>query len=117
MGDSFSQALEKQEQAFPKLLINMVKAAEMTGDLAETLDDMANYYTETEKTRKQMITALLYPTIILIVAIAVLSFIMIYIIPRFVSIYESMDASQNPTNTLVVLSFSDFMQKYYLLSV
>ena len=114
MGDSFSQALEKQEQAFPKLLINMVKAAEMTGDLAETLDDMANYYTETEKTRKQMITALLYPTIILIVAIAVLSFIMIYIIPRFVSIYESMDASQIPTITLVVLSFSDFMQKYYL---
>lgn len=114
MGDSFSQALEKQESSFPKLLINMVKAAEMTGDLAETLDDMANYYTETEKTRKQMVTALLYPTIILIVAIAVLSFIMIYIVPQFVEIYESMDASQIPGITLAVLKFSNFMQKYYL---
>ena len=115
MGDSFSQALEKQGTTFPKLLVNMVKAAEMTGDLAETLDDMANYYTETEKTRKQMVTALMYPTIILIVAIAVLSFIMIYIIPKFVAIYESMDASQIPGITLAVLSFSEFMQKYYII--
>lgn len=114
MGDNFSQALEKQEGSFPKLLINMIKAAEMTGDLSETLDDMAEYYTETEKTRKQMLTALLYPTIILIVAIAVLSFIMIYIIPKFVEIYESMDATQIPKITLAVLDFSNFMQKYYL---
>lgn len=114
MGDSFSQALEKQSSAFPKLLINMVKAAEMTGDLAETLDDMAEYYTQTEKVRKQMFTALLYPTIILIVAIGVLSFIMIYIIPKFVEIYESMNA-QIPTITAIVLSFSNFMQKYYII--
>ncbi|MEG0026235.1 MAG: type II secretion system F family protein [Bacilli bacterium] len=114
MGENFSQSLEKQEKSFPKLLINMVKAAEMTGDLAETLDDMAEYYTETEKTRKQMFTALLYPTIILVVAVAVLSFIMIYIIPKFVSIYESMDVDQIPSITLMVLGFSDFMQKYYL---
>ena len=115
MGDSFSKALEKQSKSFPRLLVNMVKASELTGDLPETLDDMAEYYTETEKTRKEMITAMMYPTIILIVAVAALSFIMIYIVPKFVEIYESMDAAQIPGITLAVLAFSNFMQKYYVL--
>ena len=115
MGDNFSQALEKQKNSFPKLLINMIKASEMTGDLVETLDDMAQYYTESEKTRKQMITALMYPTIILIVALFALSFIMIYVVPKFVTIYESMDASKIPGITLAILAISKFLQKYYLL--
>ena len=44
MGENFSTAMEKQGNAFPKLLINMVKASEMTGELPEALDDMENYY-------------------------------------------------------------------------
>ena len=54
MGDNLSLALEKRKDAFPKLLINMVKTAEMTGNLIDTLDDMVEYYTETENTKKQM---------------------------------------------------------------
>ena len=46
MGESFSNALAKQENIFPSLLINMIKAAEATGGLEETLDDMAKYYNE-----------------------------------------------------------------------
>jgi type II secretory pathway component PulF len=44
----------------------MIKTAEMTGDLTSVLDDMSSYYTETEKTRKQMISAMTYPSIIFI---------------------------------------------------
>ena len=47
MGENFSEALEKQNVAFPRLLINMVKTAEMTGELPEVLDDQAEYYTQT----------------------------------------------------------------------
>ena len=54
VGESFSSALEKRGNAFPKLLINMVKASELTGELPEALDDMVNYYTETEEARKEM---------------------------------------------------------------
>lgn len=57
-GESFSTALENQEVVFPRLLINMVKTAEMTGDLTSILDEMSDYYTEIEKTRRAMITAL-----------------------------------------------------------
>ena len=113
-GENFSEALLKQNVAFPRLLINMVKTAEMTGELPEVLDDMARYYTETERTRKQMITALTYPSIVFVFATAVITFIMMFVIPQFVEIYETMDASQIPSFTLAVIAVSDFMKKYII---
>jgi len=92
MGENFSRAMEKQGAIFPSLLINMLRAAEATGDLSNTLDDMAAYYTDLEKTRKQIVSALTYPTVILIFAIAVITFILLYVIPQFIDVYESMDA-------------------------
>ncbi len=110
MGENFSTAMEKQGVAFPKLLINMVKASEMTGELPEALDDMEQYYTEAEATRKQMITALTYPSIIFIIAIAVMTFIMVFVVPKFVEIYDTMDAAEIPKFTIVVIKISDFLQ-------
>ncbi len=111
MGDSFSEALLKQGVAFPKLLINMIKTAEMTGQLPEVLDEMALYFSEVEKTRKQMVTALIYPTIVLIMSLAATTFIMMFVVPRFVEIYESMDASQIPKFTLMVMAVSAYLEK------
>ncbi len=109
MGESFSSALEKQGTMFPALLINMIKAAEATGELQETLDDMANYYEEIEKTRKQMTSALTYPSIIFVFAMAVVSFILVWVVPQFVTIYESAGAEISGF-TLFVLNVSDFLQ-------
>lgn len=88
LGESFSTALQNQGKVFPPLLINMIKSAEATGELIKTLDDMADYYTEIDKTRKEMISAIIYPTILLVFAIAVLTFIMVYVIPEFIKIYN-----------------------------
>ena len=114
MGESFSTSLSKQGEAFPKILINMVKASEMTGELPEVLDDMADYFNEIDKTRKQMVTALMYPIIVFVLSIGVIVFIMLFVIPRFVSIYESIDASQIPKFTLAILAISDFLKKYII---
>lgn len=114
MGENFSTALSKQGEAFPKILVNMIKASEMTGELPEVLDDMADYFDEMNKTRKQMITALMYPLIVLVLSIGVIIFIMLFVIPRFVSIYESIDASQIPKFTLAILAISDFLKKYII---
>ena len=114
IGRSFSEALARQEKAFPNLLINMIKTAEMTGELPETLDDMEEYFTEIEETRKAMVTAMMYPTIIFIIAIAVGTFIMLYVVPKFVEIYNTMDNAQIPGITTAVLNFSDFLQKYII---
>lgn len=114
IGTSFSDALDKQGKAFPQILINMVRAAEMTGDLPETLDDMAEYFSETEATRKAMVTAMMYPVIIFVIAIAVGTFIMLYVVPQFVQVYENMDDAKIPGITLFVLGLSDFLQKYII---
>ena len=113
MGESLSGALEKQGSTFPPLLINMIKTSELTGELPETLDDMANYYEQTEKTRKQMISALTYPTIIFVMAIGIVIFIMLYVIPSFVGMYKDMDA-EIPMITKIVIGTSEFLQNYYL---
>lgn len=118
MGDSFSTAMNKQGEAFPRLLINMVKASEMTGELPEALDDMADYFTETDKTRKQMITALTYPAIVLVIAIAAIIFIMVYVVPQFVGIYQSIDGAKIPGITIFIMNTSDFLRnKWWLILI
>ena len=113
-GQNFSEALESQSDVFPKLLINMVKTAEMTGDLPSVLDEMSDYYKSIEETKKQMITALLYPSIIFIAAIAVVTFCLLYVVPTFTTMYETNNAAL-PGITLVTLGLSNFVQNYWLI--
>ncbi|MCI8394004.1 MAG: type II secretion system F family protein [Bacilli bacterium] len=110
MGESFSKALEKQGVMFPALLINMIKAAEATGELEETLSDMANYYDEIDKTHKQMISAITYPSVILVFSIAVITFILVFIIPQFVEIYKESEVEINGL-TLFIIHMSDFLKE------
>lgn len=109
MGESFSQALFKQGKVFPRLLINMIETSEMTGQLASTLDNMVEYYSSMEKNRKQLITAMMYPSIIFVMAIAVVTFIMIWVIPQFVTIYASANA-EIPGITMAVINLSSFLK-------
>lgn len=108
MGESFSEALRKQGPVFPPLLINLIKAAELVGDLESTLDDMSEYYNEREATKKQMISALTYPIVILIFATIVLVFLLVYIVPKFADIYLSLNAKMNPY-TQFLLDLSAFL--------
>lgn len=111
VGESFSNSLEKRGAAFPKLLINMVKAAELTGELPESLDDMVVYYTEAEAVRKEMISALTYPSMVFVFTLAVLTFVMVYVVPKFVEIYDSMEAVEIPQFTLVIINASNYLEK------
>lgn len=115
-GESLSNAMIKQEKVFPKLLINMVKTAEMTGDLPSILDDMADYYTSMERTRKQMKSAMTYPIVVLTVAFAVLIFMLTYLVPQFASMFEENDA-ELPAITLAVLGASDFIKENYIVLI
>jgi len=116
IGESFSSALTKQKGAFPSLFINMIKAAEATGNLEEALDDLNNYYTELDKTRKQMISAISYPAFVGVFSMIVIVIIMIAIVPRFVGIYSSIGATLN-SFTSFIISFSNFLQKNILIII
>ena len=112
LGESFSAALEKQGNMFPALLINMIKAAEASGTLIETLDDMASYYTEIDDTKKQMKSAMTYPTIVSVFSLAVIVFIMLYVVPQFIEIYDQQGAEVTGI-TKVVINISSFIQNYW----
>lgn len=112
-GENFSDALSYQGNYFPKLLINMVKTAEMTGDLASILDDMAEYYTSMDNTRKQMRSAMTYPVVVLTLAFGVLIFMLTYLVPQFSSLFADSGSSLPPL-TQAILDISDFIKANYL---
>ena len=115
-GVTFSNCLEKQGKVFPKMLINMLKTSEMTGDLTGVLDDMAAYYKRQDSNRKQIINAMTYPSVLMIFAIAVLTFVITYVVPQFTSMYESA-GSTIPKITQTIMNISHFITKnwYFIL--
>lgn len=108
-GANFSDALSRQGKIFPKLLINMLKTSELTGNLTEALDDMAAYYKTADSNRKQIISALTYPSVVLVVALAVLTFLLIFIVPKFVDIFNQL-GSNLPGITVFLVNLSTFVQ-------
>lgn len=111
LGESFSTALQNQGRVFPALLINMVRSAEATGEIIKTLDDMASYYTEIDKTRKEMISAIIYPAILLVFSIAILTFIMVYVIPEFIQIYDQAGITVSGF-TLSIINLSKYITSH-----
>ena len=112
-GQSLSEAMVKQGTIFPKLLINMLKTSELTGNLTGVLDDMADYYKTSYENRKQIISAMTYPAVIFIIAIVVLFYIMIYVVPQFDDMYSQI-GSDLPPITVFIVNISDFLTENLL---
>lgn len=116
-GESLSDAMTMQEKVYPKLLINMVKTAEMTGDLPSILDDMAEYYTSMDQTKKQMKSAMTYPIVVLTIAFGVLIFMLTYLVPQFSSMFEE-NGAELPALTQAILATSNFIkERWYILLI
>jgi type IV pilus assembly protein PilC len=94
----------------------MVKTAEMTGDLPTILDDMSDYYTSMEQTRKQMKSAMTYPLVVLTLAFGVLIFMLTYLVPQFSGMFADNDATL-PGLTLAILGISDFLKANYIVLI
>ena len=115
MGTTLSDAMLRcGNNVFPKLLINMVKTAEMTGNLPEVLDEQVEYYKSTEKSRKEMVNAMMYPLFVFIFAIGIVTYIMLSVIPQFVNIYESINV-ELPAITKALISISTFIRHNIIL--
>lgn len=86
-GQPFSSALGEYPQIFPILFVAMVRASEKTGDLAQTLGRYIGYRTQLEQVRKKVITASIYPVLLLFVGALVTLFLLGYVVPKFSSVY------------------------------
>jgi type IV pilus assembly protein PilC len=104
-GDSLSEALSKHPKAFNRLYVSMVGAGERGGLLAEILSRLATYLENTARLRKKVKSAMMYPTVVTIVAIGITIFLLVKVVPVFGEIYAGFGAKlPGPTQFLIDLS-------------
>jgi type IV pilus assembly protein PilC len=112
-GDSFSEALSKHPKVFSRLYVCMVAAGEKGGLLAEIMARLAVYLENTARLRKKVKSAMMYPTVVTVVAILITIFLLIKVVPVFGEIFDSFGA-ELPTPTQKLIDLSDFVKKYFL---
>ncbi len=113
-GDSFSEALSKHPKVFSRLYVSMVGAGEKGGLLAEILARLATYLENTARLRKKVKSAMMYPTIVTIVAIVITTFLLIKVIPVFGEVYEGFGAKL-PAPTTFMINLSKFVSHWFIL--
>ena len=91
-GDSFSEALAKHPKAFGRLYTAMVSAGEKGGLLAEILARLATYLENTARLRKKVKSALMYPTVVSVVALLITTFLLVKVVPVFGEVYSGFGA-------------------------
>ena len=104
-GDSFSSALESYPRIFNTMFVSMVKASEASGKMPNMLEVLSGYLNADAETRKQVTSAMIYPLIMLLMAVAATGSLMFFVLPRFTKIYDSRGAAL-PKLTQVLVSAS-----------
>lgn len=112
-GDSFSEALQKHPKVFNRLYVSMVGAGEKGGLLAEILARLAVYLENTARLRKKVKSAIMYPTVVTFVAIAITIFLLVKVIPVFGEIYTGF-GGKLPGPTQFLMHLSDFIKKNFI---
>ncbi len=111
-GKPFSDALARHPKVFSPLYVNMVRASEMSGSFGHMLERIADYLRQQVETRSMVRGAMMYPSIIGVMAVAVTIFLLTFVLPRFSALFAGKEAVL-PTPTLVLLSISSFLRNFW----
>jgi len=110
-GATFSESLGGHPKIFNKLYVNMVKAGELGGVLELVLARLADYQEKAQKLKNKIVSAMIYPVIVMFIAVAIVIFLMLYIVPKFEEIFDQMlRGADLPWLTQSVMDFSEFIQ-------
>src|SRR5436190_3664482 len=112
-GETFSDALRPYETLFPKFYVDMVRAAELTGSLDDVLAELAGYIKRDLEARNKIKSALLYPMIVLVMAIGTVIVLATFVLPRFKTFFEGFHATL-PLPTRMLVSFTDIISRDWL---
>lgn len=115
-GRSFSDACRDYPRAFPNLFVSMVEAGEASGSLAEILDKTSTYFEDTVKLMKQVKGALVYPAVVIGLAIILVNVLLIFVIPVFSEMFTGFGA-ELPKPTQLLIGLSDFLKSYIILLI
>lgn len=108
-GRPLSEAYKDHPNAFPTLLTSVIAVSEMSGSLEGNLKDMADYYEKSAENRSGIVTAMVYPIILVILTFIVGIILLVMIVPMFVEVFEGFDADL-PTITVATMAISEFLQ-------
>ena len=92
-GSTFSEALAQHPKIYNKLYVNMVRAGEAGGVLDVTLTRLADFQEKAQKIKNKVISAMVYPTVVIFVAVSIVTFLMIVIVPKFQEIFRDLLAA------------------------
>lgn len=110
-GSSLSDALRIYPDTFPQLYISMVRAGEASGALSESLEGLCKHYERVQEARSKVITAMIYPAIVLAIGLISVVGLMVFIVPRFSPIFDELGGTL-PLPTRILMGFSDVLIKY-----
>jgi general secretion pathway protein F len=111
-GGSLSDALEEQHGTFNRLFINMVRAGEIGGTLDMTLNRLTDYLERSRDLKDSVISALIYPILLLVLAAGSLILLLVYVIPQFTPIFEELGGDL-PLITKIVLGVGSVLQNFW----
>src|SRR3981081_1307751 len=114
-GESFHESIAKHPRVFDRLFVSMVKAGEHGGLLAEILDRLAGFLEASARLRKKVKSAMTYPVIVICIAFAITTFLIVKVVPIFGEIFKDFGAKL-PAPTQFLIDVSDFVRGnwYYL---
>jgi type IV pilus assembly protein PilC len=115
-GSTFNESIAKHPQIFNRLYISMVRAGESGGMLSEVLDRLAGFLEATERLRKKVKSAMTYPVIVISIALAITTFLIVKVVPVFGSIFADFGAKL-PAPTQFLIDLSDFMRSYWYMII
>ena len=117
-GSTFSESLGQHPKIFNKLYINMVKAGELGGVLELVLQRLAEFQEKAQKLKNKVASAMIYPVIVLFIAIVIMAFLLVFIVPKFKEIFADMLPDQSlPALTQFVINISSFVKNQFLLLI
>ncbi|MBN2381776.1 type II secretion system F family protein [bacterium] len=115
-GSTYADALRKQPKYFDSLYCNMVEAGETGGILDTILNRLASTMEKNLALKRQVKSAMTYPSVVIVVAVGVVMLLLTKVIPTFVNIFDQLGGAL-PVPTQIVMMFSDFAVKYSLLLI
>jgi type IV pilus assembly protein PilC len=115
-GIQFSAAVAKHPKVFPEIFINMMRSGEATGNIDETLERLANTLEKQFAIKKKVQSALTYPAVLTVLMVIVVIFLLVFIVPTFVSSFDEMGADL-PWITKFTVSLSAFLSKWWWLLI
>ena len=115
-GNTLSEALAKHPKIFNRLYVNMIKAGEIGGALETVLDRLALFQEKAQAVRSKVKGAMWYPAVVITIALSVVAVIMIFVVPKFATMFEGLGA-QLPYLTQLLVDISNNMVKYWFVPV